>query len=247
MTQPLIELTDALAVDLIPVPRDADDVCPICRSWRAPRFDRCNNCEQAINDLTAPCELVIPVTLYRKPSAMRDRLTNYKGGNEDEQQRYAPEIASILDRFFAESDARLQTRTGGWDVACIVPSESRVPPHPLDSALIRLPAAHVPAREILLERHSGKVGHRILSDDAFRTAKEVDGKSVLLLDDVYTTGARAQSAASTLNIAGARVAAIVVLARRVNVEWDPGVRVLWDRQAAIPFSFTDSPWWWGSD
>jgi hypothetical protein len=41
------------------------------------------------------------------------------------------------------------------------------------------------------------------------------------------------------------VAGIVVIARRVNPDWKPGVRVLWDRQVAEPFSFTDLPWWAG--
>jgi predicted amidophosphoribosyltransferase len=243
MMPSLVQLTDALAVDLVSVPRDSDDVCPMCRSWRAPGFDRCNNCEQAMNDLTAVCEFVVPISLYRKPSEMRDRMTNYKNGSEDEQRRYAPEVASILDRYFAEFGDRLQARTGGWDVACVVPSESRVPPHPLESAMSGLPATHVPVREALLERHIGNLGHRVLSDDAFRTTKNVAGKRILLLDDVLTTGARSQSAASTLTIAGAQVAAVVVIGRRVNVEWNTGVQVLWDRQTLAPFTFTDPPWW----
>jgi orotate phosphoribosyltransferase len=82
-----------------------------------------------------------------------------------------------------------------------------------------------------------------LSDIAFRPVVDVTGWGVLLLDDVYTTGARSQSAASALTLAGALVVAIVVIARRVNPAYKPGVQALWDRQRAIPFSFTALPWW----
>jgi orotate phosphoribosyltransferase len=66
---------------------------------------------------------------------------------------------------------------------------------------------------------------------------------VLLLDDVYTTGARAQSAAFALRAAGAVVPAVLVIGRRVNPEWRDEVDVIWQRQTAIPFRFEDPPWW----
>lgn len=243
MNSTLVELTDAMAGDMVPVPGDAEDVCPICRSWRETGYGLCRNCHQAVEELTSPCTRVLPVCLYAKPSRMRDRLTYYKDGDDAERAKYAPEVASILERFFAENDSRLVNVTGGWDSACVVPSESRVPPHPLELALSAWPATHVPNREVLLERHVGRLGHRALSDDAFRTLIDVAGRRVLLLDDVYTTGARSQSAASALSIAGAQVVAIVVIARRINPTFMPGVQALWDRQVTIPFSFTDAPWW----
>lgn len=244
MTSTLVELTDRLALDMVPVPDDADDVCPMCRSWRASGSAWCNNCQQTIDELRAPCHLVIPMCMYSKPSEMRDRLTFYKDGDDEQRDRYAPEVAAIVERFFAEHGGRLEEVTGGWDVACVVPSESRQPPHPLDVALQQLPAMNAPTREILLVRGPGEVGWRKLNDrDAFFPIAEIAGQRVLILEDVYTTGARSQSAASTLALAGAIVPAIVVLARRVNPDWNEGTRALWDRQSVVPFSFTDTPWW----
>ena len=80
----------------------------------------------------------------------RDRLTFYKDGDDEQRDRYAPEVAAIVERFFAEHGGRLEEITGGWDVACVVPSESRQPPDPLDVALQQLPAINAPTREILL-------------------------------------------------------------------------------------------------
>jgi orotate phosphoribosyltransferase len=63
---------------------------------------------------------------------------------------------------------------------------------------------------------------------------------VLLIDDLFVTGARMFSAASALVYAGHTVAASLVLARRVNRDWGE-CQQLWDRQASLPFSWATSP------
>lgn len=235
--------TDALASELVVVPADATDVCPMCRSWRERTYELCNNCEQAFNDLSAPCRLVVPISLYAKPSPLRDRLTYYKDPEEPAHARYPSEVAAIVERFFYEHGERLRKRTGGWDGICIVPSESRRPPHPLGEALHGISARYVEVPKVLLIRGPGLLGHRVLSDDAFLPAEDVRDRRLLVLDDVYTTGARAQGAASALALAGAEVVAVVVVGRRVNPSWRPGVQALWDRQAALNYDFKALPWW----
>src|SRR5438045_2386667 len=52
-------------------------ICPICRSWREPKYALCAACaegELAFGDL-AP---VVPISMYKKPSALRELLTFYK-------------------------------------------------------------------------------------------------------------------------------------------------------------------------
>lgn len=185
MTMDLVTATDALAVDLVPVPSDAPDVCPMCRSWRPSGSDCCNNCEQAFRDLSVPCPTVVPICLYSKPSPMRDRMTFYKDPEKSEHARYPNEVAAILDRYFFEHGEALVDYIGGWDTACLVPSVTRLPPHPLELALTGLPASYVPERGALLERHTGELGHRKLSDDAYRLMTDVSGQRILILDDVY--------------------------------------------------------------
>ncbi|MHB8288598.1 MAG: ComF family protein [Acidimicrobiales bacterium] len=235
--------TDALAGELVPVPSDAPDVCPMCRSWRPSGSHYCNNCDQAFRDVSEPCPTVVPICLYSKPSSMRDRMTFYKDPKEPDHARYPNEVAAILDRYFFEHGGALADCIGGWDNACLVPSATRLPPHPLELALMGLPASYVPERSALLQRHTGEVDHRKLSNDAYRPVADVSGHRILILDDVYTTGARSQSAASSLALGGAKVAGIVVIARRVNPAFNPGVRALWDRQKSLPFSFGSPPWW----
>jgi predicted amidophosphoribosyltransferase len=239
----LRRITDGIAPELVPPPNDGPDVCPMCRSWR-PEVDLlCWNCTRVHELLSRPCTTVIPISLYCKPSPMRDRLTLYKDDDEHHRQIYAPLIAAIVERFFHEHGDALTEVIGGWDVITVVPSADREPPHPLGAALEALPTRHLRPASMLLTRGPGEVDHNKMSDDAFLATEDTRGSRVLVLDDVYTTGATAQSAASALQLAGAAVCAVVVVARRVNPDYRPEVRALWERQTALPFRFADSPWW----
>jgi predicted amidophosphoribosyltransferase len=243
----LRRITDEIAPELIPPPTDAPDVCPMCRSWRAEVDPLCWNCTRVHELLSRPCATVIPISLYCKPSPMRDRLTLYKDGDDRERAAYAPLIAAIVERFFIEHGNALIEAIGGWDVVTVVPSADRQPPHPLGVALEALPTRHLHPASMLLARGPGDVDHNKMSDDAFLSTEGVNGVRVLVLDDVYTTGATAQSAASALQLAGAAVGAVVVVARRINPDYKPEVRALWERQTALRFRFAESPWWRTAD
>ncbi len=51
------------------------------------------------------------------------------------------------------------------------------------------------------------------------------------------------SAAHALQSAGVDVIAGLVVARKINPDPKYFTDELWDRQNAIPFAFTDPPWW----
>jgi len=210
----LRRITDAMAPELVVVPKDAEDVCPICRSWRNPTGKLCNNCDQAFRDLSSPCRFVIPISLYAKPSPMRDRLKYYKDPVESSHARYPAELSAIIERFFYEHDA-----------------------------VRGISAAFLDPPELLLVRGLGPLGHRVLSDNGYVPTVDVRRRRLLLVDDVYTTGARSQSAASALTLAGAEVVAVVAIGRRVNPSWKPDVQAVWDRQAALTYNFEEPPWW----
>ena len=90
----------------------------------------------------------------------------------------------------------------------------------------------------MLRRGPGETARRKPDRHAFEPTTEVAGRRVLLLDDVFTTGARSQSAAYALEEAGAAVSAIVVVARRINPDWRPEVAEWWKCQLAIPYSWS---------
>ncbi|MGW4275902.1 hypothetical protein ACWEGQ_26925 [Streptomyces seoulensis] len=63
------------------------------------------------------------------------------------------------------------------------------------------------------------------------TASTLNGENVLLVDDTWTTGNHAQSAAAALRAAGAGGVAVVVLGRHLNGEY--GTTAVHVRQARL--------------
>jgi adenine/guanine phosphoribosyltransferase-like PRPP-binding protein len=79
--------------------------------------------------------------------------------------------------------------------------------------------------------------HNLADDRGFVPARDVRGQAFLLIDDTFTSGARIQSAASALALAGGDVVAALVVGRVINPERSPASRELWERVKGIPFSF----------
>ena len=241
MNSELVTLGDELASECVTVPRDGPDVCPVCRGQRddtARLCESCTLCEAQLSYLHP----VMPMSLYAKPSPMRDRLRHYKDSdNTAERERLGREVAALVERFFVAHSDYLESRFGVWDAACIVPSTEREPPHPLERALVHHSARACGRLETLLRRGSAEIAHRRPNRHAFEPVGRVAGRRVLLLDDVLTTGARCQSAATALTAAGADVVLIVVVARRVNPDWRPEGAPWWTRQLDTPFSWSNRP------
>jgi adenine/guanine phosphoribosyltransferase-like PRPP-binding protein len=90
-------------------------------------------------------------------------------------------------------------------------------------------------QETLL-RGSGPMAHNLASDDGFVVRRDVRGARVLVVDDTFTTGARAQSAASALQMAGARVIAIVPVGRVIDPDRGRALAP-WTRRSHQRFDF----------
>ncbi len=172
---------------------------------------------------------------------MRNWLKYYKPGTEEYRPEYGLYISAIIQRFMRENMVRLIDLVGQYTVVSQVPSSTRVGPHPLSYIMGGESVFGAPVKD-LLQRGDGELGHRIMSDSAF-IATDVSGERVLLIDDVYTTGAHAQSAASALSDAGAVVPAILVVARRINPDFNITARELWARQQLIRYDFGTALRW----
>lgn len=90
--------------------------------------------------------------------------------------------------------------------------------------------------ERLLECSGNAVAPRQFHRDKFRARRSLEGEAVLLIDDTWTTGASAQSAAAALKTAGAGAVAVVVIGRHLNREWHENDRRL--RGLTRPFDWT---------
>ena len=85
-------------------------------------------------------------------------------------------------------------------------------------------------------RSDAEVEPRAFSPERFIATGPIDGRSVLLIDDTWTTGASAQSAAAALRAAGAGAIASIVIGRHLNREWHENDRRI--RGIARPFDWT---------
>ncbi len=82
-----------------------------------------------------------------------------------------------------------------------------------------------------------RASHNRASDKAYSVTGSVRDLRVLLLDDTYTSGARVQSAASALQLAGARVVAVVPIGRVINPGYSGESAALWKRAKERQFDF----------
>ena len=89
----------------------------------------------------------------------------------------------------------------------------------------------------VLEKGPTSIDHVKANDEGYSPVSNVCGMRFLLIDDTYTSGARVHSAASALDLAGAKVVAVVVVGRIVNPDFNEENRALWEKSEEVPFSF----------
>lgn len=250
MTPDLITLSDMLAPELVPMPSDAPDVCPLCRSGRTRPDQLCFSCERTAAQVPYPCELVVPISYYTKPSALRERMHDYKEHPDPiVRMEESKNVAAILARYFVENHDAFVVRFGEWDDVVAVPSTHHDSAPALQTAIeASFPDALGPfARPLVCG--PGTMAFNRASRTGFvpDSGAVVRARRVLLVDDTYTTGARLQSAHHALVSAGASVVATVVVTRKINPDARYGSDRLWERQVAIPFDFCTPPWWAGQN
>lgn len=224
---------------LVPPPRVGEgDVCPNCRSWRHARFPMCSNCMEIEHDLGRVYP-VIPISIYRRQSFFRNWLKFYKEDGAQGSSSYARNLTEVFDRFVRAQSAALLRRYGRVDLVVPVPSSGRQAPSPLSSLVTQVVWTHLGVPTQSIEYTSSAIGHRTANGAAFKVPSSLSGRRALIVDDVYTTGAHAQSAAYAVGESGAEVVAILVLARRVNPEFNEASQRVWDRQASKTYRFQD--------
>lgn len=223
---------------LVTPPQPGPGICPRCRGVCFDlKLQLCENCREADDQLAVTCPRIIPITLYVKPSPLRDALTGYKNADRPapDRARDAALLKQIYATFVAASGQRLLDAMSP-DLTCIVPSTTRQPPHPFGAVVSGTPGLLGEPADVL-RRGDGPLGHRTFSEQAYDVAERITGRRVLLLDDVITTGSRVHCAAAAIARAGGQPVGALILARRYNPGYHPDVEELWVRQKATNFSF----------
>lgn len=250
----VIAKSDALIPELVAPPIADSRVCIACRTWLPTgrdselspsigALDECENCLEVREALGVDPLHFAVISLYKKPSQLRDWLTRYKGRADEEdvfEPNYVEVVRAIMGRFIVEHGLRLREMAGGFDGVIVVPSTHRPPPHPLEDVLDSLNIDLPQMR--LLERGPGALGFRNPHPQGYQVTRSLAPCRLLLVDDVYTTGARFNSAARALTSAGHQVKAGLVLARRINPGYTEEAANLWTTATSTTFDWRTSPW-----
>ena len=243
MTDDLISVSDVLEPELVPMPADAADVCPMCRSGRT-SSELCRSCTVTSGQVAYPCQMVIPISFYETPSRLRDRMHDFKE-HADAAVRVAEcrAVASILGRYVHEHGDALADRFGEWDASVAVPSTHHDDAPVLQTAVESNFSGVLAPFERPLGRGSEEMKFLQASETGFAVHGDVAGRSLLLVDDTFTTGARLQSAHHALVEAGAVIPAAIVVTRKINPSEEYGSLDMWQRQKTVDFDFASVPWW----
>lgn len=208
-------------------------VCPTCRGINYTDNNTCQQCTEIETALGAPLVSAVLAASYVRPSTLRDWLSHYKVNDETDVDDEAQEaLAEVFSSFF---DAWSTVTTPRFDALVVVPSTRGISEHPLQTALTRR-RPDLPFRP-LLRAGPTTTGHNRPSRTGFTASPDVAGARIVVVDDVYTTGARAQSAVAALQDAGADVVALIALARRFNLDYAPQVETLWSELTSVPYTF----------
>ncbi len=215
-------------------PEHGPGVCRRCLNL-TDGYQRCYACTRLESWLDAMAAISYSVAHEQ----LHHALAGYKRSPATVADRFTIELAAVLWRYLAGHEACLARAAwiDAFELVTVVPSSTRERDrdHPLSRIVGELTGATRARFERLLCRSSTPVAPRGFSPEKYDAIGGLKGRSVLLIDDTWTTGANAQSAAAALKTAGAGPVAAVVIGRHVNREWRQNDRHL--QRLARPFDW----------
>jgi hypothetical protein len=199
-------------------PRSRPGVCRRCFNL-TDGYDQCYACTHVENVLDA----LVPISYSVAHEQLHHALASYKRLSGAAGRRLAVQLAAVLWRYLAlhERCVARAARVTRFAVVTTVPSgdSGRDESHPLRWIVAEAIGPTRGRHRRLLRRSSLPVEPRAFSPEKFSVEGPLSGEAVLLIDDTWTTGANAQSAAAALRAAGAGPVAAVVIGRHVNRDW----------------------------
>ncbi|MFF4779614.1 hypothetical protein ACFY05_43055 [Microtetraspora fusca] len=244
------------------VPAIRSGVCRICHTGPNNRrdtgepYDICSSCDRTMRGLYRPATHVVPISL-----AVQNGDDNglYKIVARKECVRAAPGwmnrqtvMAATLSRFYQAHEACLTDLAGGaFTLVTSIPSTRRDRPieafHILTQVINMVRALkdlHKPQLLLADDEHAPTLNERNSHPGAFhvlgaqKERQVLRGERVLLVDDLFVSGAHVQSAASTLFEHGAEEVVALVILRVIDPSAQrPNRMAIWQEASAEPFDF----------
>lgn len=207
------DLAEAGSAYLHNTVRDAGVTCAVCTTPVGGRH-RCLTCERAYT-AAALSEIVVPLIYGIKGNQSAGVLRGYKDDpRPSTRARYARTVNRLLYLAITLHERCVETQAGQpIDMRLTIPSSKDRPgPHPFAAIALRMNAI---GQSPCLAPRYGAIHDHSTSARHFRLTPAVDltRRHVLLLDDTWTSGASAHSAALTLRRAGAQRVSVMVIGR----------------------------------
>ena len=194
-------------------------MCEVCFNFTRGGYKRCYACEHGGAWLAA----VAPISYSVATEQLHRALMSYKRLSGEVARRVKVELAAVLWRYLKAHEQCVEraARVERFEVVTTVPSgdRERDERHPLKQIVGELVGPTRDRYRPLLRRSGARVEPRSFDACRFEPTDELVGQPVLLIDDTWTTGANAQSAAAALRQAGAGPVAAVVIGRHINRDW----------------------------
>ena len=191
--------------------------CRVCDGPTHTGFALCFCCTTLVRQLQMPLVPVAAVADYRVGDEMHRQLRGYKDAPVAETRRALARRTGRADRAVdggqpgaAATAVRVGLGRGRHGALVHRPTGA-----PVDALVAQVPALARRHRRLLV-RGPGATDHlwRLAGGSRWHrrsTGSWLRSRRVLVFDDTITTGARAQSAAAALRMAGARVAGVVAV------------------------------------
>lgn len=215
-------------------PRSGTGVCTACFSFTG-GFVRCYRCAAGEGRLAT----FMPISYSVGGEQLHRALMGYKRLDGEVARRLTVGLAAVLWRFLSVHERCLASAAGvpAFELVTTVPSGDRERDrrHPLRRIVGELVGVTRDRYVQLLSRSRLAVSPREVCAGKFDQLRRLRGQPVLLVDDTWTTGASARSAAATLHEAGAGPVAAIVIGRHLNRGWGENDRRL--RALAGPFEW----------
>ncbi len=213
------EITARYENFLLPVLTPRDGVCETCKRSIVSGWTQCYQCRGHVS-LPYRADVVVPVALAVKGEQWTYELSSYKNSWRDSVRgALAVGIGAVLWRWLESHESCISERIGVDDFPLVtaVPSTRGREHHPLPRILTQVvkPISDRYA-DLLLPNPDYPPGCRDARADRYYLDEPLHGEPTLLIDDQWTSGGHAQSAACALKAAGSGPVAVVALGRHFD-------------------------------
>jgi hypothetical protein len=199
-------------------PRHGPGVCSRCLNLTG--ADRlCRACRANQHHLAA----VAPISYSVGGEWLHHLIVSYKRDADPSVPDAVDALTRICSAFLCAHERCVAAAAGvsGFQLVTTVPSGATLRDlhHPLRRIVGELVAPTRDRYERLLVRSETPAIPRVFDPGRYTPTRRLDGEAVLLIDDMWTSGASAESAAAALLAAGAGTVAAVIVARHLNRGW----------------------------